>query len=214
MTVTAAIVQARIKSSRLPAKTMLMLPTGRLVIEEVLYRCKRIPGVDVVVAAISEESASDVLVPYAEKQGAIVVRGSESDVLTRHLKAAESVGADYILRVTSDCPMIDPDLCGRVIQARRETGVDYACNNMPATFPHGLDCEVFTMDLLRRAGEIGDEAFPENRQGVDVWMREGPGVSRYNLARNGPSQAHIRFTLDTVQDYEDICAEFRARQAA
>lgn len=210
---TACIVQARIKSSRLPAKTMLALPNGRLVIEEVLYRCKQIPGADVVVAAISEESASDVLVPYAEKQGVVVIRGPENDVLSRYLKAAEAVKADVILRVTSDCPMIDPDLCGRVIQARRETGVDYASNIQPPTFAHGLDCECFTIDLLRRANEIGDDEYPENRQGVDVWMLEAPGISRYNVTRNGPSQRHIRFTLDTIQDYEDICAEFKARAA-
>lgn len=210
---TACIVQARHNSTRLRGKVLLPLPTGRSVLQEVLWRCQQIPGVDVVVAAVADDPDSDALLPHVP-EGVVTVRGPEFDVLARYLKAAEAVNADIILRVTSDCPMIDPDLCGRVIQARRETGVDYACNNMPATFFHGADCEVFTIDLLRQANEIGDDEYPENRQGVDVWMREAPSITRWNLTRNGPSQAHIRFTLDTIEDYEAICAEFRARMAA
>jgi spore coat polysaccharide biosynthesis protein SpsF (cytidylyltransferase family) len=204
----ACIVQARFNSTRLPGKIMLRLPNGRLVIEEVLHRCKQIPLVDVVVAAIADDAASDVIVAPSLAAGAIVVRGSETDVLARYLAAAEQVGATEILRVTSDCPLIDPDLCGMVIQVRRETGVDYACNNMPATFFHGADCEAFTIDLLRQANEIGDDAYPENREGVDVWMRESPDVTRYGLTRNGPSQRYIRLTLDTPEDWTAICAEF------
>ena len=227
---TAVIVQARLRSTRLPAKVLLPLPTGRTVLEECLHRCRFIPGVDVVVAAIADDTGSDLLLPFVEREQAWtppvihrnqpgltpieIVRGPERDVLARYLKAAEAVNADIILRVTSDCPMIDPDLCGKVIAARAEMDADYACNNMPATFFHGADCEAFTMDLLRGANEIGDDEYPENRQGVDVWMREAPGISRYNVTRPGPSQAHVRFTLDTIDDYEAICAEFRAREAA
>ena len=230
MTVTACITQARLRSSRLPAKTLLVLPNGRTVIEEMMRRCRQIPGVDVVVAAVADDFGSGLLIPFIEREaewtpqivhrnapGMIplhIVVGSQDDVLARYLKAAEAVNADVILRVTSDCPMIDPDICGKVIAARAEMNVEYACNNMPATFAHGLDCEAFTMDLLRGANEIGDDEYPENRQGVDVWMREAPGISRYNVTRPGPSQAHVRFTLDTIDDYEAICAEFRAREAA
>jgi glutamate-1-semialdehyde 2,1-aminomutase/spore coat polysaccharide biosynthesis protein SpsF len=224
---TACIVQARLRSSRLPAKTLLVLPNGRTVIEEMMRRCRQIPGVDVVVAAVADDFGSSLLIPFIEREqdwtspvvnrnapGMVpleIVVGPQDDVIARYLAAAEAVRADVILRVTSDCPMIDPDICGKVIAARAETGAEYACNNMPATFPHGLDCEAFTMDLLRQANEIGDEEYPENRQGVDVWMREAPGISRHNVTRQGPSQSHVRFTLDTIQDYEDICAEFIAR---
>ena len=210
----ACIVQARFNSTRLPGKVMLRLPNGRLVIEEVLLRCKQIPGVDIVVAAIADDAASDVIVAPSLACGAIVVRGSETDVLARYLAAAEQVGATENLRVTSDCPLIDPDLCGRVIQARREKGVDYACNNMPRTFFHGADCEAFTIDCLRRANEIGDDAYPENREGVDVWMRESPDVTRFSLTRNGPSQGYIRLTLDTPEDWTAICAAFTAMKTA
>jgi spore coat polysaccharide biosynthesis protein SpsF len=220
---TAAIVQARLRSTRLPGKTLLPLPTGRTAVGECLYRCQQIPGVDVVVAAVADDEGSGLMIPYIERDTqrepmtgfapCVISRGSEDDVLARYLTAAEVVNADIILRVTSDCPLIDPDVCGRVIQAQRETGVDYASNIQPPTFFHGADCEVFTMDLLRRANEIGDEEYPENRQGVDVWMLEAPGITRYNVVRNGPSQRHIRFTLDTIEDYEAICAEFKARAA-
>src|ERR1041385_9116254 len=135
--VTAVIVQARLGSTRLPAKVLLPLPTGRTVLEEVLFRCKQIPGVGVVVCAIPESetphrdpgmiakewaalkalfvNAPDMLAERALQQADVVVRGPEHDVLARYVKAAETVKADIIMQITADCPLIDPQVCGQVL---------------------------------------------------------------------------------------------------
>src|SRR5262245_43951325 len=105
----------------------------RTVLEEVLERCRRIPGADVVVCAIPENSADDILIAPAERMGAIVVRGSETDVLSRYAEAASVVGARTVMRVTSDCPLIDPQVCGAVLQLREREGADYASNNIVRT---------------------------------------------------------------------------------
>ena len=146
---TAIVVQARMGSTRLPGKVLKPL-AGTTVLEEMLRRCRAIPGADIVVCAIPEDAADDPLIAPAKRAGAVVARGSASDVLSRYRKAADQVDADIVVRITSDCPLTDPSLCGEVIALREARGVDYAANNMPPGFPHGLDCEAFTAASLRR----------------------------------------------------------------
>jgi spore coat polysaccharide biosynthesis protein SpsF (cytidylyltransferase family) len=216
---TACIVQARLASTRLPAKILLPLPNGRSVLEEVLYRCRLIKGIDVLVAAIADDDASDIVAKsiawMTDKcfgdQAVKIIRGPEQDVLTRYLKAAEEVQAEIIMRVTSDCPLIDPRVCEQVLEARAEfQGYDYACNNQPPTYPHGLDCEAFTIEALRKADMFEK---PELREHVTEWMRTASEIKRYNLAQNGADQHAIRLTLDTVEDYLAIRKEFDKRLA-
>ena len=220
--VTAVIVQARLKSTRLPAKVLLSLPTGRSVIEEVLYRCSLIRGVDVVVAAIADDPGSDLVASSVKWMLGLalprhapikIIRGPEHDVLRRHIIAAEAVGADTIIRCTSDCPLLDPEVCSQVLQAHRDIGADYTTNALPRSWPHGFDCEVFGIDLLRRAAAVSEADYPGNREGVDVWMQESSQVRRYNVRRIGDNLAHVRWTLDDIDDYVTICAEFNRRIA-
>ncbi len=104
----------------------------------------------------------------------MVFRGDEHDVLGRYLGAARAVDADVILRVTSDCPLIDPRLCAAVIEARADTQADYAANNMPRLFPHGLDCEAFTRAGLEQAASDATEAY--DREHVTPWLRRKPDL--------------------------------------
>jgi glutamate-1-semialdehyde 2,1-aminomutase/spore coat polysaccharide biosynthesis protein SpsF len=195
---TAAIVQARIGSSRLPGKVL--MPLGdRTALEQVLGRCKLIPGTDVVVCAIPEGPANEVLEAFATRAGAIVVRGSETDVLGRYLRAAKSVGADVIVRVTSDCPLIDPVVCGEVLQLRTASGAAYASNNMPPSFPHGLDCEAFTLAALAEADRVAHSL--EDREHVSEWMRSTVEVRRAALQGPGGAWVGQRWTLDYPEDY-------------
>lgn len=194
---TAIVVQARTGSTRLPGKTLKPL-AGHTVIEEVLRRCAAVPGADIVVCAIPNLSEDDALIPLAERAKAVVVRGSANDVLSRYLKAAESVAADIIMRVTSDCPLIDPGVCGDLLKLRSEKNADYASNNMPASFPHGLDAEVFTIEALRKADKAS--ADPYNHEHVTPWLREAPEISRASLI--GPGGMSHRWTLDHPEDYE------------
>jgi spore coat polysaccharide biosynthesis protein SpsF len=194
---TAVIVQARMGSSRLPGKVMEKLG-GRTVLEHVLTRCATIPGADLVVCAVPDEVASEPLERVAHACGAKTFRGSEADVLARYLGAARAHGADIVMRVTSDCPLIDPAICGAVLQLRRREAADYATNNMPPSFPHGLDCEAFTTDALAAAGAATTE--PHDREHVTPWLRRAEHLKRCNLASDDPSLARHRWTLDYPED--------------
>ena len=188
---TAVIVQARLGSTRLPAKVLLPLPTvpRRTVLEEVTYRCSFIPGVDVVVCAIPDTHENDILLDYMSGN-TLVVRGPEHDVLARYAKAAEAVGADVIMRVTSDCPLIDPEVCGQVLKRRAEGGYAYTCNNMPPSFPIGFDTEAFTIGILRHANETATD--PVDREHVTPMMRRlADGAAGINVA-SGVDRSNIR----------------------
>lgn len=195
---TAVIVQARFGSSRLPGKVLKPL-AGGTVLAEVLRRCRAIPGADLVVCAIPEGERNDPVAEEAQRCGTMVTRGSESDVLDRYLQASRAVGADVVMRVTSDCPLIDPEVCGAVIGLRAEKGADYACNNMPPSFPHGLDCEAFTHAALEVAWR--QAIAPEDREHVTPWLRRAPDIRRALLAGPRGDFAHLRWTLDFPEDY-------------
>jgi spore coat polysaccharide biosynthesis protein SpsF len=203
---TACVVQARLGSSRLPAKVLLPLPNGVSVLEEVLMRCWRIPGIDQVVAAIPDTPENDILLDFVGDD-AVVVRGPEHDVLARYAKAAEAVGADTIMRVTSDCPLIDPEVCGQVLKRRAEGGYAYTCNNMPPSFPIGFDAEAFTIGILRHANETATD--PVDREHVTPMMRRiATGADGINVASE-VERSHLRWTLDTLADYVVIWNVFQ-----
>ena len=121
---TAVVVQARMNSTRLPGKVLLKL-AGRTVLSHVLARCDAIGNSDVVCCAVSDCKESDPVAAEAERCGAVVVRGSESDVLGRYRQAAEEVRAKVVMRVTSDCPLVDPEICSRVLELRAKEEADY-----------------------------------------------------------------------------------------
>jgi spore coat polysaccharide biosynthesis protein SpsF len=202
---TAIVVQARVGSTRLPGKTLLPL-NGHTVIEEVLARCGAVRGVDVVVCAMPVGPAQDELAAVVAKTKAVVTRGSEQDVLARYAAAAQEVGATHVMRVTSDCPLIDPKLCGEVFDALMESGAEYACNNMPRTFPHGLDCEAFTTAALLRAEREANE--PLDREHVTPWLRRNASRAESVVSRFDASLARHRWTLDYPEDYAFLKAVF------
>ena len=203
---TVCIVQARIGSKRLPGKVLLPLNV-HTVIGEVLTRCRRIPGVDRVVCAVPDTPENDKLADYVFYHGTQwqpgcheVYRGPEDDVLKRYLQVAKATEADIIVRVTGDCPLISPELCGEVVAARARSDADYASNIEPRTFPQGMDCEVFTWGLLCRAVLRGAD------EHVTTWMRSDPDVNRVNVRSPWPIEG--RLTLDTYDDYNVISAYF------
>lgn len=203
MAVTAVIVQARMASTRLPGKVMMEI-AGHTVLDHVLSRCRAIAGADAVCCATAEGAECDPIAAEAERCGATVFRGSETDLLERYRQAARSLRAEVVLRVTSDCPLIDPEICAAVLALRREAAADFACNNMPRTWPHGLDCEAFTMAVLERAAR--EATSPYEREHVGPWMATHPAVKRVNFAGPGGDFADERWTLD----YPEDLAFFRA----
>jgi len=196
----AVIVQARMTSTRLAGKVMEDLG-GRTVLWHVLTRCAAIPSIDTVCCAVPEGARHDPIATEAEAAGAVVVRGSENDVLDRYHTAAEALGAARLMRVTSDCPLIDPEVCGTVLAALDQGAdgpVDYAANNFTHRFPHGLDCEAFTAAALHRAWTAATEPF--DREHVTPWLRRAPDVRRAAIDGPDGSLGAIRWTLDHPED--------------
>ena len=193
----AVIVQARLGSTRLPGKVLKRLGEAT-VLEHVVTRCRAILGADVVCCAIPDSPENDPVAAEAARCGAEVFRGSEDDVLARYEGAARRISAEVVMRVTSDCPMIDPTVCGAVLKLLTDGDADYACNNMPPSWPHGLDCEAMRYEWLARAA---DEATSKaEREHVTPFIRNHPEARKANL--EGPGGVDHRWTLDNARDWD------------
>lgn len=204
--VTACIVQARMGSTRLPGKVMKDL-AGWTVLRHVLTRCTAIPGVDVVVCATVDEPACDGLAAEAEACGALVFRGSESDVLSRYLGAARLVNADIVMRVTSDCPLIDPQVSGETLALMMASGAAYVSNtSAKARWPKGLDTEVFGAAMLEQAA--AQATAPHDREHVTPWIIRNPELPKDNYLAP-PGLIPGRWTLDHPEDYAFFQALFK-----
>jgi spore coat polysaccharide biosynthesis protein SpsF len=197
---TVAVVQARLGSTRLPGKVLLPL-AGQPLLSRVMRRAARARSVDAVVVATTTLPSDDRIVELAEREGWPVVRGSETDLLERYVQAARSHRADRVVRITSDCPLIDPGLIDDVAGALDREAGDYASNTLePRTYPRGLDVEVVTRDALEAADR--DDHDPASREHATPFIRRDP--KRFRLVRVAGSRdesAH-RWTVDTPEDYE------------
>ena len=192
-------------STRFPGKVMKDL-AGKPVLAHVLGRCQRIAGADVVVCAVPDEEMSAQLEAVAGQCGVRVFCGSERDVLARYEGAARSVEANVIMRVTSDCPLIDPGVCGRLLELRDVQGADYASNVHPRSFPQGLDCEVFTMATLEECAAAASDTY--DREHVTPWMTRATHLRRANLELGRPELGEMRWTLDYPEDLDFLRAVY------
>ena len=200
---TAIVIQARLESTRFHGKVLETIGDQTL-LSHVVKRCLLVPAADTVCCAIPETSENGIIAAEAEAAGAVVYRGSTDDLLDRYYNAAKWLGVESVMRVTSDCPLIDPDVCDAVIRLRENQGVDYACNNMPVVWPHGLDCEVFTFALLETAATTETRAWV--REHVTEWMREDSSVNRASLDGPGGGVEQYRWTVDYAEDLEFVRA--------
>ena len=190
-------------STRLPEKVLLRLGSDT-VLGHVLRRAQAVPGVSEVCCAIPDTADCDVIAAVALQAGATVFRGSETDVLDRYYQAARFTNADIILRVTSDCPLLDPNICGQVLALRARECADFATNNMPPSWPHGLDCEVVTFNWLERAALRADKNF--EREHVMPFVRNHSEARKVNLECPGRRMDHLRWTLDNARDWAFFAA--------
>ncbi|MCE2510436.1 MAG: glycosyltransferase family protein [Alphaproteobacteria bacterium] len=199
------IVQARYTSIRLPGKVLRPL-AGKTVLRHVLERCLAIEAADAVCCAVPETADSDAVAEEAKRIGVAVFRGSEADVLARYHGAARHMQADVVLRVTSDCPLLDPEICSRVLKLREAQDADYACNNMPPSWPHGLDCEAMPFSWLDRAHREAQDPF--QREHVTPFLRTHDATRKANLPCPVDGAAKHRWTLDTPRDLAFLEAVF------
>lgn len=200
MSRTVAIIQARTGSSRLPGKVLMPL-LGTPILTHVVERTRRARLIDEVVVATTELAADDALARLAEEAGWALTRGSETDLLDRYLQAARAHAADVVVRITSDCPLIDPELVDDVIRARSTTSSDYASNVLePRTYPRGLDVEAITLAALERANAADTD--PARREHATTYIYGHP--ESFSLTRVAAPEDYSghRWCVDTREDLD------------
>jgi len=207
--VIAAIVQARMGSSRLPGKTLADIG-GRPMLGRLVDRARLIPGVEQVVIATTGGPADAAILSFAEAERLPATAGSEQDVLDRIYRAASRFGVSVIVRVTPDCPMLDPEVSGRVLaEFRRLDGrVDYVSNVHPPTFPDGLDTEVFSREALEIAWR--EARLASDREHVTPYIWRQPDRFRLANLATASDLSALRWTVDTAADLEFARAVYAA----
>lgn len=200
-----AIVQARMGSTRLPNKVMKTIE-GRPMIGLLLERLSRARKIDAIVIATSDDARNDPLENYVSDLGFAVFRGNENDVLDRYYRAAEAAGATDVMRITGDCPFVDPALVDECAEAYLAGSCDYLSNVAPPTYADGLDIEVFSFAALQRAWHEATAA-PE-REHVTPYIRESGRFSTANKAAANDFSDR-RWTVDTPEDFAVVSAVFQ-----
>lgn len=194
-----AIVQARMTSSRLPGKVLMPI-AGRASILFMCRRLQRARTLDAICVATSLDPSDDQLAACVEAAGLPVFRGAQDDVLARFLGAAQSQAADIVVRLTGDCPLIDPDLVDRVVGLLIDAELDYSSNIAPPTFPDGLDVEAITMNALRAAAD--EAALPSEREHVTLFLRAQPERFRSGCVTAVADLSKLRWTVDYPDDLD------------
>jgi spore coat polysaccharide biosynthesis protein SpsF len=207
-----AIVQARMGSSRLPGKVLKNLD-GETVLSRVIRRVQRAKLIDEVLVATTDQAPDDAIVEECEHCSVPVFRGNEDDVLDRYFRAGQLNKADVVVRVTSDCPLIDPEIAEETIRAFLNQEADYASNALRRTYPRGLDTEVMTLQALGRAWSAADQ--PYQRAHVTPYIYEHPDEFKIVTVTGLSDLSGHRWTLDTPEDLEfvrSVYARLRGRE--
>ncbi len=195
------VIQARMGSTRFPGKVLAEL-AGETVVDQVVARCARATTADAVIVATTLAPVDDVLVAHCREAGIEVFRGSTDDVLGRYHAAARAHGLDVVVRVTADCPLVDPRVIDDVVEALRTSGCDYATNSMPMRLPHGLEVSAMTRGALERIAR--EATSPVDREHVTRYARERPD-SFSTQAVTYPTDAYdLRVTIDHPVDLEVV----------
>jgi spore coat polysaccharide biosynthesis protein SpsF len=197
------IIQARMGSTRLPGKVLMDLE-GKPVLHRVIDRVLDAETVSKIVIATTVHERDHVIVDAVEGYHPRVssFRGSEEDVLDRYYRAAAEARADLVVRVTSDCPLIDPEIIDLVVSALlRDPSMDYASNVLgELTYPRGLDVQAIRFSTLEKIWKTATE--PEDREHVTLYLRKHPERFRATKIQLSPNMHAHRWTLDEPRDYE------------
>ncbi len=196
---TQVIIQARLGSTRLPGKVLLPL-RGRPVLAHVCTRAAAAARVDRVVVATTDRPEDDAIVDWCQAAGVAWVRGAAADVLARYLAAVARWPCTVVVRVTADCPAVDPGQIDAVVACLMDGGFDYASNVHPPTLPVGFDVEALPVTVLERLA--GEACLASHREHVTLFIRENPDRFRIGNVRFGRDRSAGRFVLDHPQDYE------------
>jgi spore coat polysaccharide biosynthesis protein SpsF len=194
-----AIVQARMGSTRLPGKVLMDLG-GETVLARVFGRLRRAIMIDEIVVATTDCKVDDAVVRECQRLDVSCFRGAEDDVLDRYYQAARMFAAEVVVRITSDCPAIDPGLVDETIRTFQLQCGTYCSNSFRRTYPRGLDTEVFTIRALEQAWRHARE--PYEREHVTPYFYEHPELFRLVSHQGQIDYSQHRWTLDTEEDLE------------
>ena len=199
-----AIVQARMGSTRLPGKVMRII-NEKPMIELLLRRLDNSKYIDKIILATTLNENEQNLIDYVKKLGYEVFQGSEDDVLERYYQAAKLHIPDTIVRLTGDCPLVDPELVDEVIEAYLEQKVDFLSNTLPLSYPDGLDIAVFSYSALERANE--EAVTKHEREHVTPYIRDS-GRFKLGSFSNSIDYSSERWTVDDISDFEVVTSIF------
>ncbi len=195
---TVAIIQARMGSTRLPGKVLTELG-DRPAIAWVVRAARETIGIDEVWVATSTARSDDAVAAWCESNDVPVHRGSEDDVLDRYAGAMQASAAEVVIRITADCPLLDPGVVAQTVRLRASTGADYVSNQDPPTWPDGLDCEAMTAAALATAAREATRS--SDREHVTPFIRNNRArFSAETLVSPLPGLTTERWTLDTADD--------------
>jgi spore coat polysaccharide biosynthesis protein SpsF len=190
-------------STRLPGKVMKIV-CGKPLLEHFINRLKRVKYADQIVIATTVNDTDNIIVNLCKKLDTLYYRGSEEDVLGRYYEAAVEYGGDIIIRITSDCPVIDPDVVDYLIDfyMKNLKKYDYVTNTLKRTYPRGMDVEIFSFSILKEAYERAKRE--EEREHVTTFIRNRSTQYRLHNIKHSSDFSHYRLTVDTSEDLELI----------
>ncbi|MFH2135419.1 MAG: glycosyltransferase family protein [Pseudomonadota bacterium] len=198
-----ATIEARMTSSRLPGK-VLMQAAGKPMLEHLVERLRAVPSLDGVVLATTVNATDDELEDFSKKVGIVCYRGSEQDVMARVIGAAETAGADIVVEITGDCPIIDPQIVEQTIAMFKAHQADYVSNAHIRSYPDGMDVQVFHLSTLKRSMSMTEDML--DHEHVTLHIRNHPEIfSHVHLV--APPEIHwpeLGLTLDEPKDFELI----------
>jgi spore coat polysaccharide biosynthesis protein SpsF len=202
---TVAIIQARMSSERLPGKVMAEIG-GKPMLYHVVKRAERAELINLIVVATSHHHDDDVIENFCKENAVVCFRGSRNDVLDRYYQAARYLDALVIVRLTADCPLLDPGIIDKIILNYYEGDFDYVSNIIEYTYPDGLDTEVFSFDALNRAWR--EARLKSEREHVTPYLRNHPEIFRLVNISHTEDLSHLRWTVDEPQDMDFIRSVF------
>ncbi len=192
------IIQARMRSTRLPGKVLKEI-NGKPIIFYVLDQVSKSKFINEIIVASTTNPNDKILIDKVNSMDYKVFSGSEDDVLDRYYQTARKFGSKIIVRVTSDCPLIDPEVIDKVIQVFQETNCDYCSNVLPPTYPDGLDVEVFSFNALERAWS--EAKLMSEREHVTPHFWKNPNKFKIENVSNDEDLSYIRLTIDEKEDF-------------
>lgn len=198
-----AIIQARMSSTRLPGKVLMPL-AGKPVLEHVVSRVALCQTIQKIVVATSVDPSDDVIEQWCNGHGVMCQRGSLHDVLDRYYQAAVAAKAEAIVRITADCPAIDPTIVDEVVSGFVSGGYEFY--GLSGEFPDGLDCTVFAFSAIEKAWK--EATLPSEREHVGPYIEKHPELFKSGALKKFAGLAHHRWTLDEPRDHEFLEAVF------